>query len=274
MLRKWLKEVGSLHWFVMAALFTLLLPANLHPAALGFILAVTLVAGLARGFSGFGGALIFMPLASIVIDPKLATAALLMADGVAALSLIPGAAKNAGRKDPVLMACGALFGIPLGTALLVHIAPVTLRWGISLTVLAMLALLVSGWRYRGESRAPLTVLVGFISGTFSGAAQLGGPPVVAYLLGRDVPGRTIRAGIILFFALSSTISAVIYGANGLLTLDAVKLAVMIAPVFSLGLYSGARAFRFASERVFRAVCYGLIATAAIAGLPAVDALFR
>ena len=257
----------------MTADLSALLPSGLTPAGLAFILGVTFVAGLARGFSGFGGALIFMPLASIVIAPKLASAALLVADGFAALTLIPNATRTARKRDPLIMAGGALVGVPIGTLALVHVDAVTLRWGISVTVLLLLGLLVSGWRYRGRSRDGLTVAVGLTSGLFSGAAQLGGPPVVAYLLGRDMPGRTIRANIILFFAVSTMISALSYGFNGLLTREALVMAVLVAPVFSLGLFSGTRLFGIASERLFRMVCYSLIAVAAIAGLPVLENLF-
>ena len=251
-----------------------LLPVGLSPHGLGFILAVTLVAGLARGFSGFGGALIFMPLASILVSPQLASATLLIADGFTALALIPNAAVSAPRRDPLLLALGALFGAPLGTLALVHVPAIDLRWAISVTVLALLALLASGFRYRGQSKAPLSVAVGMVSGFFSGAAQLGGPPVVAYLIGRDMPGRAVRASIILFFALSSCISAASYGLNGLLTRQSLLLAIIVAPVFSLGLFLGSRLFGVASERLFRRVCFGLIAAAAIGGLPLFESLFR
>ncbi len=248
------------------------LPAHLSTASLVFVLGVTLVAGLARGFSGFGGALIFMPLASTVISPQLASATLLIADGFAALTLIPNAAVSAPRRDPLLIAAGALFGIPIGTLALVHLPAIDLRWGISLTVLALLLLLASGLRYRGQSKAPLSIAVGIVSGFFSGAAQLGGPPVVAYLIGRDMPGRVVRASIILFFAMSSCISATSYGLNGLLTLESLVLAIIVAPVFSLGLFLGSRLFGIASEVVFRRVCFGLIAAAAIGGLPLFESL--
>jgi uncharacterized membrane protein YfcA len=39
-------------------------------ASLAYILVTAFVAGLARGFSGFGSALIFIPLASSMIGPK------------------------------------------------------------------------------------------------------------------------------------------------------------------------------------------------------------
>lgn len=250
-----------------------LLPTGLSPGTLAFLLAIALVAGMARGFSGFGGALIFMPLASTAISPQLASATLLLADGITALTLIPNAAVTAPKRDPVLLATGALVGAPLGTLALVHLPTLSLRWGISVMVLAMLGLLVSGLRYRGRSTPPLSMAVGLVSGFFSGAAQLGGPPVVAYLIGRDMPGRSVRASLILFFALSSLISAASYGVNGLLTLASLTLAALVAPVFALGLFLGSRLFGLASERLFRRVCFGLIGAAALGGLPVLDALF-
>ncbi|MFO1035197.1 MAG: sulfite exporter TauE/SafE family protein, partial [Hyphomicrobiales bacterium] len=46
------------------------------------LLAITaLVAGLARGFSGFGAALIFVPFAARFVGPQQAAALLLLTDG-------------------------------------------------------------------------------------------------------------------------------------------------------------------------------------------------
>ena len=62
------------------------------------ICAIAFVSGTARGFSGFGSALIFMPLASSMAAPRLVAALLLIIDFVAALPLAPNAWKHADRK--------------------------------------------------------------------------------------------------------------------------------------------------------------------------------
>jgi uncharacterized protein len=59
-------------------------------AAIG-ICAVALIAGMARGFSGFGSALIFMPLASSLAAPRMMAAVLLVIDFVSAAPLVPNA---------------------------------------------------------------------------------------------------------------------------------------------------------------------------------------
>ena len=62
--------------------------------------AVAFVSGTARGFSGFGSALIFMPLASSMAAPQTVAAVLLIIDFIAALPLIPNAWKRPTAKRP------------------------------------------------------------------------------------------------------------------------------------------------------------------------------
>ena len=64
------------------------------------------VAGCARGFSGFGGALIFVPVASSLVGAKLAVPLLLIVDLVLTPGLIPKAWRNADRANVGVMALG------------------------------------------------------------------------------------------------------------------------------------------------------------------------
>src|SRR3954462_15203724 len=107
-----------------------LIPAEISSHAAWAICAVAFVAGTARGFSGFGSAVIFMPLASSLAAPRLVAALLLIIDFVAA-PLIPGAWRNADRKATSVMVLGAVIGVPLGTYCLSRLDPVTTRWIIS-----------------------------------------------------------------------------------------------------------------------------------------------
>jgi hypothetical protein len=243
-------------------------------AALLFLIAAAFVAALARGFSGFGGALIFVPLASAAVGPQAAAPILLLIDGVAQLGLLKNAWRAANRREVAIMTLGALAGIPLGAAILTYMDATLLRWGIAALIVAMLALLMSGWRYRGQPTATTTVGVGFAAGILSGAVQAAGPPVIAYWLGGSSAAPTVRANIILFFFCTSVVAAVSYVAAGLLRLDALLLAALTAPAYALGMFLGARMFGLASEAMFRRICLGLIAAAALISLPALDGVLR
>ena len=126
------------------------------------------VAGLARGFSGFGAALIFMPAGSALVGPAVAAPVLLVADGVLSLGFLPRAwvlARRARRRADGL---GAIIGVPLGAFILRHADPLLLRWVIAGLASSMLLLLLSGWRYHGTPRAPVTAVVGAVAGLSAG----------------------------------------------------------------------------------------------------------
>ncbi|WP_439814680.1 sulfite exporter TauE/SafE family protein [Zavarzinia sp. CC-PAN008] len=233
-----------------------------------------LAAGLARGFSGFGAALVFMPLGSALIGPAMAAPLLLVIDALTTMPLIPNAWRLGDRRAAALMTLGALVGVPAGTWLLAHGDPLALRWFVVALVLAMLALLVSGWRYRGQPRAAATVGVGVLAGFGSGAAQTGGPPVVAYWLGGALPVREARASIVLYFAVATVLTGISYGAGGLVTADLLAPGLITAPAFGLGVLLGARAVPGASEVAFRRICYAMIATSALVSLPVLDGVLR
>jgi uncharacterized membrane protein YfcA len=253
--------------------------ASLLPADIGFnvaiaICAIALVSGTARGFSGFGSALIFMPLASSIAAPRLVAALLLIIDFIAAAPLVPNAWKQADRKATAVIVFGALIGVPIGTYFLSRLEPVTTRWIISGFVFALLLLLLSGWRYRGKDHPAISVGIGGLSGFCSGLAQTGGPPIVGYWLGRPIASTIARANIMLFFGASDFFSVVSYAVTGLITMDAIKLSFVVGPVYGIGVWFGASLFGRASETIFRAICYALIAVAVIAGLPALDGVLR
>lgn len=107
------------------------LPKDVSLTVAMALCAVAFVSGTARGFSGFGSALIFMPLASSIAAPRLVAALLLVIDFVAAAPLLPDAWRKADRKATAVIVLGALVGVPVGTYFLSVLEPVTTRWIIS-----------------------------------------------------------------------------------------------------------------------------------------------
>jgi uncharacterized membrane protein YfcA len=172
------------------------------------------------------------------------------------------------------MAAGALLGVPLGVLLLTRADPLALRWGLAAAVAILLAMLVSGWRYRGRRTGPVTAGVGAMGGLLSGAAQIGGPPIVAFWLSSPLRPDVVRANIVLYFAVSTVFSGIAYVAGGLITQAVLMLALLVGPAYALGIYLGSRLFGVASEATFRRICYTLIGVAAAASLPIFDGMLH
>jgi uncharacterized protein len=243
---------------------------TLSPLTFTLLALTALTAGLARGFSGFGAALIFVPIATRLMGPQIAAPLLLLTDGFLAAPLVITTWALARKSEVLFMALGALVGIPLGTFILSQSDPLFLRWSIVCIVVAMLALLMSGWRYNGTPHRSLTTTVGVFSGVLSGISQIGGPPVVAYLLGRKGDVAILRATTILFFAIASVITLISYLIGGLLTQRILLISLALLPFYGAGLWLGSRFFGKASDQFFRHICFILITLSVLISLPVWD----
>ena len=243
-------------------------------ATLIFLAGAAFLAGLARGFSGFGAALIFIPLASTVVGPQVAAPLLLIIDFVLTAGFMPKAWPLSHKRDVAIIAAGAVIGVPFGTAVLFYSDPITVRWLVIALIAPLLALLMTGWRYKNRPKTWLTVGVGTISGFLSGVAQVGGPPVMMYWLGGAHKGAVVRANIMIYSIASATMALILYFAAGFLVRSLPGLALVVGPAYGLGLYLGSHMFGVASEATFRRVCYALVLVALIIGLPLLDGVLR
>lgn len=231
-----------------------------------------LIAGVTRGFSGFGGALIFVPLVSAAYGPRVAAPSLLVIDTLLTLPFLIPALRACLWRQVAPLAVGAVVAVPAGVWVLAHMDPMVLRWALALLGLGLLLLLVSGWRHTGQHNLPTTLAVGAVAGFCGGAAQMSGPAVVAYWLGSGQPSVLVRANLFGFFALVTLASGTAYAVGGLFTAEVGRLTLLLGPAYAIGLYAGARAFRGASDRHYRIAAYWVIAAAALLSLPLFDTL--
>lgn len=242
--------------------------------SLVLLAAAILIAGLVRGFSGFGAAMIFMPVASTVIEPRAAAAGFLVLDTLVTLPLLFGVIRRCDWVTVLPVSLSAMAVVPLGAAILAHADTSVLRWVLSAIVLAAVAILLLGWRYSGRPRLAASLGVGAVAGLLSGVSQVAAPPVVVFWAAGPNPPRTIRANLIVFFAIVSLSAFAAFYLNGFYDAGVVVLIVVLAPIYGLGILAGARLFGTAAPAIYRPVAYGIILLAAISSLPALDTWLR
>lgn len=237
-------------------------------------LAISALSGLVRGFSGFGSALIYMPLVAAVYEPRTAAVTLLLIDFVGATPFALRALGQCNWREVLPIWIAASIGIPFGTMALILVDPTILRWFMALLVLALLAILMSGWRYHGEPRLPLTLGVGLFSGFGGGAVQIAGPAVIIYWLGGQHHAAKVRANLLVYFLLTSVVLCVSYFVQGLFTPDLIGLSIVLALPFFLATAAGAYFFAGTSDLLYRRIAYLIIAVAAVISLPLLDPWLR
>jgi uncharacterized protein len=241
--------------------------AHLGEARFLWLAGAAVLAGLVRGFSGFGAAMIFIPLASVLERPEVAVPLLFLVDGIATLHITLPSFRRCCWAEILPLMAGASLTIPLGVALLVSLDPVTMRWAISLLILAAVAALAGGWRLQREVPLLGKAAIGGLAGLSGGAASLSGPPLVLFWLGGPSAAAQVRANIYAIFGLISVITGIAQWMNGLLTPAVLREALYLLPVYGLAIVAGARLFRHASETLYRRIAFALCALAALATLP-------
>lgn len=232
-----------------------------------WLAAAAALAGLVRGFSGFGAAMIFLPLAGIVVRPEVAVPLLFVADNLATLHITLPSFRRCCWAEILPLAAGATLTIPLGVALLVSVDPEAMRWAISLLILLAVGLLASGWRLQRALPLAGTAAVGGLTGLAGGAASLYGPPLILFWLGGRSGAVQVRDNIYAIFGLLSVAAGITQWLNGLLTLAVLREALLLLPVYVVATVAGARLFGRASEAQYRWAALGLCALVALGGLP-------
>jgi len=225
------------------------------------------LAGLVRGFSGFGAALTFIPLASIVYDPRAAIVALWVVDAIGTAPFVPYHLRRAAWSDMGWLLVGTALTMPVGVWVLAHADPAPLRWGVCLFVLLCTAVLASGWRYRRRPNPAVSIAVGGFAGFSNGAVGIGGPPMVLFWLAGQSSVAQARSNIFAYFVLTTVAGFALYAWQDIFTLPIIVFGVALTPFYMIPLKLGDRLFRMGSETLFRRVAFALCAGAGLVGLP-------
>lgn len=204
-----------------------------------------------RGFTGTGNSLLMTPLYALIFGPVPAVAFIIMFDVAVALPIMRTAYGLTRWRVVLPLVVAAWVTVPIGTWLLVYLDPEITKKIIAAVVICFSLILLSGWRYRGEFRLPMTIGVGAVTGVFVGSTALGGPIWTFYILNSPGDHHAHRAAFNSIISLSSLavlISLIVNGAISVLTL---WQAAVLFPVFAGFIWVGSHLFHRANEQLFR-----------------------
>ncbi len=246
------------------------LAPGVEPQALIWLCGAALVAGLVRGFAGFGTAMVFLPVAGHFLTPFEAITALIVKDLIGPLPAVPRALRDGHPPDMLRLAFGLLLAVPVGVWVLTVAPPQFFRYAVSVISLTLLVLLIAGVRYRGRLTPPLVYATGAAGGILGGAAGMPGPPVILLYMASTLPAKVVRATNMVYLLLADLALLVLFMVFGKFAFGAVVLGLILALPYLAGNLIGAAIFRPEAERAYRWVAYGIIAISALQGLPIFD----
>jgi uncharacterized membrane protein YfcA len=231
----------------------------IFPAFLLPVLAVAFLAGLIQGLSGFGSALVAVPLLLMLL-PAETVVPLMALLGLAISAFNLPHLHHAVRFAPVArLLAGYLLGTPVGLIFLTR-APENLvlgTLGLWISAYALLALL--GRQPRSAWLRNRRIGLGAISGALGAAFSTNGPPVILHVTAHTEwePDRQ-KATLVLFFLLSSGITVLAHAAGGLVTREVLRWFLWSTPVLLLGTLTGIWLYRRVGEHGYRRLTYGLV----------------
>ena len=221
------------------------------------------LAGLVRGFAGFGTALIYLPLASLSLSPIWALITLTVMDLIGPLPNVQRAWREGRPREVGLLVVAAAVTVLPGLWVLQAIGTLGFRWLVAAICLLTVAALVSGWRWTERMTRPRILAIGGTAGFFGGAAGLPGPPVILAYMAAPLPASSVRANVLLFLVAWDMLFGAVLFLSGHLDTAAVILGAALIPPYLIANITGAWLFRPHRERAYRILAYVLISASAV-----------
>ena len=224
--------------------------------------AIAFLGALIFGVTGFGAALVTIPLATHLVPLKFALALFVLADLAAALSVGLENPKNAVRAEWTRLVPMIFVGSALGVTLLVNLprAAGMVLLGLFVLGYAVFTLLPHArLRIISPAWAWVAGVSGGITSTVFGA---GGPPYAIYLSQRGLTREQFRATLGFATMTSISLRLIAFALTGLLLDAEVWLkAVAVVPACLLGIWVARKIFlRLSRDALMRAVALLLLAS--------------
>ena len=232
------------------------------PADYLILAAIAFLGSIVFGATGFGAALVAMPLATHLVPLPFALALFALADIANSFSVGLEKPNNAVRGEYLRLVPMILLGTAAGVTVLVNLprAAGMALLGAFVVAYAVYALfpaasqrvIAQGWAW----------VAGFVGGVTSALFGAGGPPYVIYLSQRGLSKEAFRATLGLITMTSISLRVIAFFLTGLLLDPHVWLAAALAvPAALAGIAVGRRIFlRISRELLARAIAVLLLAS--------------
>ena len=237
------------------------------PLTLAGAAAMTFGAAYVRGLTGFGMAIILVPLLGLIIPPAQAVVLgilLQLLIGPVGLGLIHA---DADRATALPIGLIAMATTPVGMAVLDVTRPDVAR--LLITVVAVGAFVAVLLPKQPEGHRPgrgAVIGTGVASGLLTGFAAMPGPPVVPFYLRRHLEPRVARASMLLIFFLTAIAGTAAALWVGIATKRLALLALLLFAPMWLGNRFGGRHFGRVPPHVWQAMVAVVLGVAAISAV--------
>jgi hypothetical protein len=234
-------------------------------AQLGVAFAAALGSAFVRGLTGFGMAILLVPILALALPPVEAvmlTNALALMIGASEVRQLAREAESTAWVISGLVVLTTPFGLYALSLTGKDIA----RLIIALIAFSAFVAILLPQRGSGVPGRLVTGGVGVLSGLMTGYAGMPGPPVVPYYTGRQLPRATAKASMQLIFTIAATAGLATAMWLGILRWELLLFALLLWPAVLIGNRMGAKVSGRISDPVWRGAVGLALGAAAVGAL--------
>jgi uncharacterized membrane protein YfcA len=222
-------------------------------------------AAFVQSISGFGFALLAVPLMTLQVGTKEAVVITTLLGAGVTLYQAWHHRHHVDRPIARRMTIGAYIGMPLGFWVYVSVNEAVLRGMLGVAVLFAVVLLAININLT-RAGPGLEVGAGFLSGVLNTSLSTNGPPLVFALQARQLPPDAFRGTLNTVFGLSNVLSITLFLVAGRVNHDGVMAAAIALPALFAGQLAGFPIRRHVAGDRFRVLVLGLLTLAAVTSI--------
>jgi uncharacterized membrane protein YfcA len=214
---------------------------------------IILAAGFTQGFTGFGSALIMLPLLTMLLGVKTVVPLVILLGLCINVILLPQVFRYVDWKRIITLLTANVPGILVGVYILKTMSTGFLEMVIGVLLVAFPSYLMSRGVPQREVARGWVWPVGFLSGVLGGSVGAGGPPVIIYTAMQPWGKHVIKSTLVGFFLLTSIVASVAQAAGGLVTREVLSLFASGLSALVMGVFAGSYLFGRVDSDAYRKV---------------------
>lgn len=203
------------------------------------------LAGFTQGLTGFGSALVSVPLLSLIVGAQTAVPIAGIFGWLVTLPIVWKMRPSIQHRTGLILFVGSIPASFVGAKLLASLPSqyILLTMGAVLIVSSVHSLRSTKPLFKKTS-IPVTLGAGFTSGMLGASVGESGPPVIAYTSMQPWSADQIKSTLAFFFMLQMIGANISFWNEGLITDAVLSLVASALPAFAIGLTGGMVGYHF------------------------------
>ena len=224
---------------------------------------VILLAGLTQGLTGFGYALVSVPLLAVFLPLKTVIPLVLIHGTFINLIILYESRKSVNLKWILPLIIAGAIGMPFGTHLLIVLDQNLLKVIIGVVIVLFSVALLKGYSKKITNEKTAFIPVGLASGLLTGSIAIGGPPVILFFTNQRVNKQVFRANLVAYFIALNAVTIPFFAYKGLVTTATANYTFIFLPAMLIGSVTGIKLAGRIQEQSFRKTALIIVVVAGI-----------